>query len=65
MSDPTPSPYRVTLEAIDVPFSRLVMFFIKAGLAAIPAAIAVMFIFMAIGMVLRALFGYGPGYWHY
>lgn len=65
MSDPAVSPYRVTVEAVEVPFTRLVLFFIKAGLAAIPAALALMAIFMAIGFVLRAIFGFGPGYWHY
>ena len=34
-----PNSYRVTVTDIDVPFTRLVAFFVKAGLAAIPAAI--------------------------
>jgi hypothetical protein len=71
MSDPvqpvTPSETRITLSAIDIPFGRLVLFFIKAALAAVPAALAVMAIFMVIGVVLRAVFGFGHGggYWHY
>ncbi|MFN3891420.1 MAG: hypothetical protein ACK4MV_13560 [Beijerinckiaceae bacterium] len=50
---------RVTLTDFDVPFDRLVFFFVKAALAAIPAAIIVMFILMFIGFLLRAIFGVG------
>ena len=50
---------RVTLTDIDVPFGRLVFFFVKASLAAIPAAIIVFFILMLIGLLLRAIFGVG------
>ena len=56
---------RVTLGDIDVPFGRLVFFFVKASLAAIPAAFIVMFILMIIGFLLRAVFGgghWGMGY---
>jgi hypothetical protein len=71
MSDPvqpvTPIETRVTLSAIDISFGRMVMFFIKAALAAVPAAFAIMAIVMVIGIILRALFGFGHGggYWHY
>jgi hypothetical protein len=50
---------RVTLVDLDVPFGRLVFFFVKAALAAIPAAIIVMIILMLIGFLLRAVFGFG------
>lgn len=54
---------RVTLIDLDVPFGRLVLFFVKAGLAAIPAAIIVSLILMFIGLLLRAVFGFGFGHW--
>ena len=50
---------RVTLVDINVPFTRLVFFFVKAALAAIPAAIIVTLILMFIGFLLRAIFGVG------
>jgi hypothetical protein len=50
---------RVTLIDLDVPFGRLVFFFVKAALAAIPAAIIVSLILMLIGLLLRAVFGFG------
>lgn len=52
---------RVTLTDIDVPFGRLVFFFVKAALAAIPAAIIVMVILMFMGFLLSAIFG--AGHW--
>jgi hypothetical protein len=52
---------RVTLTDIDVPFGRLVFFFVKATLAAIPAAIIVMVILMFVGFLLSAVFG--AGHW--
>lgn len=61
MSDPTVSaPSRVTLTNIDIPFTRLVAFFVKASLAAIPAAIILFLIFAVAGLVLGAIFGGGP-----
>lgn len=66
MTDPTvPTPSRVTLTDIDIPFTRLIAFFVKASLAAIPAAIILMVIFMLIGLVFGAIFGGGPGMMHY
>lgn len=49
--------YRVTLIDLDVPFGRLVMFFVKAALAAIPATVIVWLILAFIAFVARALFG--------
>ena len=49
--------YRVTLIDLDVPFGRLVMFFVKAALAAIPATVIVWLILGFIAFVTRALFG--------
>ncbi len=57
---------RVRLIDIDVPFGRLVFFFVKAALAAIPAAIIVMFMLMFVGFLLSAIFGmghWGMGRW--
>jgi hypothetical protein len=51
---------RMTLTNIDISFGRLIMIFIKFGLAAIPAAIVLTIIFMLIGMVLAAILG--PGF---
>lgn len=50
---------RVTLVDFDVPFLRLVFFFVKASLAAIPAAIIVGFVLMLFGVLLRAVLGFG------
>jgi ABC-type transporter Mla maintaining outer membrane lipid asymmetry permease subunit MlaE len=63
----TDTKYRVTVEAIDIPFLRLVMFFVKAGLAAVPALFIIMAIFMLFGAMMHGLFGMGFGgrYWHY
>jgi hypothetical protein len=72
-----PSPSRsdaavrpVTITDLDVPFGRLVLFFIKAGLAAIPAIVVVMLTIGVVGALLRGLvrFGYwglhgGYGWW--
>jgi hypothetical protein len=62
-----PSPTRVTVEALDIPFTRLVMFFVKAGLAAVPAAIILSIVFFLFGALLHGLFGMGHGgrYWPY
>ena len=61
---------RTIVSDIDIPFSRLVMIFIKFGLAAIPAAIVVSIIVSLIGVALSAIFGtgfigimsHGPGF---
>jgi hypothetical protein len=61
MSDttqPTMKP-RTTITDIDIPFGRLIVIFIKFGLAAIPAAIVVSIIVTLIGVVLSAIFGTG------
>jgi len=57
-SDPR-SEQQVVLADIDIPFGRLVVFFIKAGLAAIPAAIIVWLILMLIAGGLSMMFGFG------
>lgn len=44
---------------IDIPFGRLIVIFIKFGLAAIPAAIVVSIAVTLIGLVLSAFFGTG------
>mgnify|MGYP000103172212 CR=1 FL=1 len=48
---------RVTLADIDIPFGRLVLIFIKWGLAAIPAAIIISIIMSVVMMVLTGIFG--------
>lgn len=54
----------MVLVDLDISFWRLVLFFVKASLAAIPAAIIVGFILMLIGMLVRLLFGFGGwGWW--
>jgi hypothetical protein len=55
---------RTTLTNIDIPFGRLIVIFIKFGLAAIPAAIVVSFILMLVGMALSAIFGPGFMFFH-
>ena len=50
---------RTVLNNIDIPFGRLIMIFIKFGLAAVPAAIVVSIIFMLISFVVTAIFGTG------
>ncbi len=52
----------VVIRDIDIPFGRLVVFFFKAGLAAIPAGIAVSVVIALVMALLGMLFG-GPG-WH-
>jgi len=44
---------------IDIPFGRLIVIFIKFGLAAIPAAIVVSIIVFLISVALSAVFGTG------
>jgi hypothetical protein len=50
---------RTVLSDIDIPFGRLVVIFIKFGLAAIPAAIIVAIIWGIILAILTAIFGAG------
>jgi hypothetical protein len=52
---------RTTLADIDISFGRLIVIFIKFGLAAIPAAIVLAIIFMLISLVLAAILG--PGFY--
>lgn len=47
----------VTVSDIDIPFGRLVVIFIKFGLAAIPAAIIVSLVVSLVMMALAGLFG--------
>jgi uncharacterized protein YacL len=49
--------YRITIGDIDVPFGRLVAFFVKATLAAIPAAIIVWLIFVVLWAIVATIFG--------
>ncbi len=53
--------HRITISDIEIPFSRLVAFCVKASLAAIPAAIIVWFILALFWFLLAAIFG--PGMW--
>jgi hypothetical protein len=54
MADPQ---HRIVIGDIDIPFGRLVAFFVKAALAAIPAAIIVWLIMAAMWFVLAMIFG--------
>ena len=49
---------RITIADIDIPFTRLVAFFVKASLAAIPAAIIVWVVIALFWLVLAAMFGW-------
>ena len=49
--------YRVTVGDIDIPFGRLVAFFVKATLAAIPAALIVWLIVVMLWAIVRTIFG--------
>jgi hypothetical protein len=49
---------RTVLTDIDIPFGRLVVFFIKAGLAAIPATIIIWLIVMLLMVPFGMLFGW-------
>jgi len=51
---------RTTLTDINIPFGRLIVIFIKFGLAAIPAAIVLSILFMLVGFLLAAILG--PGF---
>ncbi len=48
---------RTTITDIDIPFGRLVVIFIKWGLAAIPAAIIISLVMSALMFVFAGLFG--------
>jgi len=50
---------RIVVVDLRIPFIRLVLFFIKAALAAIPAAIVVGFLLMLATALVAALFGHG------
>jgi hypothetical protein len=57
-----PNSYRVTVTDIDVPFGRLVAFFVKAALAAIPAMLIVAVIVRLVGALIASAFlGLGRG----
>jgi hypothetical protein len=56
MPEPTP----IVVTDLRIPFSRLVMFFVKVALAAVPAAIIVAIIFMVLGAILAAALGGSP-----
>jgi hypothetical protein len=55
---PEPTPIIVT--DLRISFFRLVMFFVKAALAAIPAAIIVAIILMVLGAILATALGGSP-----
>lgn len=57
-----PEPVPAIVRAIEVPFFRLVLFFLKAVLAAIPALILLTAILFAGGQLLKAYF---PGLRHF
>jgi len=50
---------RFVIVDLRIPFVRLVMFFVKAALAAIPAAIIVGFLVMVVTALIAALVGDG------
>ena len=56
MPEPTP----IVITDLRIPFIRLVMFFVKVALAAIPAAIILTIIFFVIGAVLAEVLGGSP-----
>jgi hypothetical protein len=51
------SAQRIVVVDLRIPFVRLVLFFIKATLAAIPAAIVVGFLLMLVTALIAALLG--------
>ena len=51
---------RMVVTDVDIPFARLVVFFFKAGLAAIPAAFAVWLVIALLMSAFGAIFGFGP-----
>jgi hypothetical protein len=50
----------VVITDLRIPFFRLMLFFVKAGLAAIPAAIIIGFIVMVVAAVVAAALGGSP-----
>ena len=58
MADPQ---HPIVIRDIDIPFTRLVAFFVKAALAAIPATIIVWLMLAALWLLAAAIFG--PGSW--
>jgi hypothetical protein len=58
MNGPEP---RVTVVDLRIPFFRLVFFFVKVTLAAIPAAIILSVIAFVVTAVLSAIIGGSPG----
>ena len=48
---------RIIVTDLRIPFLRLVVFFVKASLAAIPAAIIVAFVIMLLTAIIAGLFG--------
>jgi len=50
---------RLVIVDLRIPFVRLVLFFVKAALAAIPAAIILGFLLMLVAALLAALVGEG------
>ena len=55
----TDAAQRIVVVDLRIPFVRLVLFFIKAALAAIPAAIVVGFLLMLATALVAALVGHG------
>ncbi len=53
------STQRIVIVDLRIPFVRLVLFFIKAALAAIPAAIVVGFLLMLATALIAGLIGHG------
>jgi hypothetical protein len=53
------SAQRMVVVDLRIPFVRLVLFFIKAGLAAIPAALIVGFVLMLVTALIAGTFGHG------
>ncbi len=53
---------RMTVVDIDIPFTRLVGIFIKWGIAAVPATIALSVIFSLVFSLLWGILGFGA--WH-
>ena len=52
-----PNSYRVTVTDIDIRFGRLVAFFVKVSLAAIPAMIIVSVIYTLLAAIVVGLLG--------
>jgi hypothetical protein len=50
----------IVITDLRIPFLRLMLFFVKAGLAAIPAAIIIGVIMMALAAILAVAFGGSP-----